>query len=592
MSSDTQALAALGADDPRGRDGRYKWMVLTNTTIGTLMATIDASIVLISLPAIFRGINMNPLTPSNSSYLLWMLMGYMVVIAVLVVTFGRIGDMFGRVKMYNLGFAIFTLASLAASLTYFGGRPGALYLIAMRIVQGIGGAMLMANSAAILTDAFPANQRGTALGINTVAGIAGTFVGLVAGGLLAVIDWHLIFYVSVPIGVAGTLWAYLRLHEVGKSQGGRLDLPGNILFAVGLIAVLAGIIYALQPYGGSAMGWRNPLVLGFLGGGVAMLIAFVVTELKVADPMFDMRLFRIRPFVAGNIASLLSSVGRGGLMFMLIIWLQGIWLPLHGYDFESTPLWAGIYMLPLTGGFLVAGPLSGMLSDRFGARPFATGGMIAAAVTFALLMLLPVNFGYVWFALLLLANGLSNGLFAAPNTSGIMNSVPASRRGVASGMRATFQNAGMTLSIGLFFSIMVAGLSSSLHGSLTHGLTAAGLSSAAAAKVANLPPVSVLFAAFLGYNPMQTLLGPSLRTLSPARQATVTGHAFFPGLISGPFHHGLAVVFTFALIMCLVAAGASWLRGSAVRRAGTAELGLRAAPGEAVPGEAAARVRR
>ncbi len=547
------------------RGDRYKWTVLTNTTIGVLMASIDGSIVLISLPAIFRGIGMNPLSPSNISYLLWMLMGYMVVTAVLVVSFGRIGDMFGRVKMYNLGFAIFTVGSLAASLTYFGGTPAALFLIVMRIVQGIGGAMLMANSAAILTDAFPANQRGMALGINSVAGIAGSFIGLVAGGLLAAVDWHLIFYVAVPIGVAGTLWAYLKLQEVGKSEGGHLDLPGNVLFGAGLIAVLVGITYALQPYGGSTMGWLNPLVLGLLGGGVAMLVAFVVVETRTEQPMFDLGLFRIRAFVAGNIASLLSAIGRGGLMFMLIIWLQGIWLPLHGYSFTDTPLWAGIYMVPLTVGFLVAGPISGLLSDRFGARPFATGGMIAAALTFALLMLLPVNFGYPWFALLLLSNGLAMGLFAAPNTAGVMNAVAPNRRGVASGMRATFQNAGMTLSIGLFFSIMVAGLSSSLPASLSHGLTAAGLSPSAAARVANLPPVSVLFAAFLGYNPMRTLLGPALNALPPARQAVVTGHTFFPGLIAGPFHHGLAIVFTFAAIMCLVAAGASWLRGGKAR---------------------------
>ena len=551
-----------GTSGPQGRESRYRWAVLTNTTIGTLMVTIDSSILLISLPAIFRGIGMNPLITSNSSYLLWMLMGYMVVTAVLVVSFGRIGDMFGRVKMYNLGFAIFTVASLAASLTYFDGRAAALYLIAMRIVQGVGGAMILANSAAILTDAFPARQRGTALGINSVAAIAGSFIGLVAGGLLAAVDWHLIFYVSVPVGLAGTIWGYLKLREIGKMEGGRLDIPGNILFGFGLIAVLVGITYALQPYAGAAMGWGNPLVLGLLCGGVAMLAGFVVTELKTAEPMFDIRLFRIRAFAAGNIASLLSAIGRGGLMFMLIIWLQGIWLPLHGYSFTDTPLWAGIYMLPLTGGFLIAGPVSGILSDRFGARPFATGGMIAAACTFGLLMLLPVKFSYGWFALLLLLNGMAMGLFASPNTAGIMNAVPASRRGVASGMRSTFQNAGMTLSIGLFFTIMVAGLSTSLHSSLSHGLTAAGLAPAVAAKVAGLPPVSVLFAAFLGYNPMQTLLGPAIKTLSPARQATVTGHSFFPGLISAPFHHGLVIVFSFALLICLIAAGASWLRGS------------------------------
>jgi MFS family permease len=391
----------------------------------------------------------------------------------------------------------------------------------------------------------------------------------VAGGLLAAVDWHLIFYVCVPVGVAGTLWSYLRLQEIAKGEGGRLDLPGNVLFGVGLIAVLVGITYALQPYGNSSMGWRNPLVLGLLIGGVAMLAAFVAAELRTPQPMFDLRLFRIRAFVAGNIASLLSAIGRGGLMFMLIIWLQGIWLPLHGYSFEDTPLWAGIYMLPLTGGFLIAGPASGYLSDRFGARPFATGGMLAAALTFGLLMLLPVNFGYPWFALLLLGNGLAMGLFAAPNTAGIMNAVPPNRRGVASGMRSTFQNGGMTLSIGLFFSIMVVGLSSSLPASLSHGLTAAGLSPAAAARVAGLPPVSVLFAAFLGYNPMRSLLGPSLATLSPARQAAVTGHAFFPGLISGPFHHGLSIVFTFALVVCLIAAAASWLRGSGAGAAKT-----------------------
>ncbi len=578
MSGTSGASDTSGTEggSQRERSANYKWIALSNTTIGVLMATIDSSIVLISLPAIFRGIRIDPLVSSNTNFLLWMLMGYMVVTAVLVVTFGRIGDMFGRVKLYNLGFAIFTAGSLAASLTYFDGSAAAYFLIAMRIVQGVGGAMLMANSAAILTDAFPADERGMALGVNTVAGIAGSFIGLVAGGLLAIVDWHLIFYVSVPIGLFGTVWAYTKLEEVQRGEGGRLDVPGNVLFGVGLVALLVGITYALQPYGGSSMGWRSPLVLVLLVGGVALLAAFVVVETKVSDPMFDMSLFRLRAFTAGNTASLLASVGRGGLMFMLIIWLQGIWLPIHGYSFTSTPLWAGIYMLPLTAGFLVAGPASGYLSDRFGARPFATGGMVAAAVTFGLLMLLPTNFGYVWFALLLLANGLAMGLFAAPNTAGIMNAVPANRRGVASGMRATFQNAGMTLSIGLFFTIMVVGLSGTLPVALSHGLVSEGLSRGAAAEVASLPPVSVLFAAFLGYNPMSTLLGPALKTLSPAHRAVVTGDRFFSGIISTPFHHGLTVVFSFALAMCAVAALASWLRGAKAPEpvvAGLAQVG-------------------
>jgi len=539
----------------------YKWIALSNTTLGMLMATIDASIVLISLPAIFRGIDLNPLVPANTSYLLWMLMGYMVVVAVLVVTFGRIGDMFGRVRIYNLGFAIFTVGSLAASLTYFGGSGAAIYLIAMRIVQGVGGAMIMANSTAIITDAFPEHERGMALGINSVAAIAGSFIGLVAGGLLAAVDWHLIFYVSVPIGLIGTVWAYRSLREVGTVEGGRGDWPGNLLFGIGLVAVLVGITYALQPYGGASMGWLNPLVLALMIGGAVLLVAFVVVETKVPQPMFNVGLFRIRAFAAGNIAGLLASVGRGGLMFMLVIWLQGIWLPLHGYSFASTPLWAGIYMLPLTAGFLIAGPISGWLSDRYGARPFATGGMIGAAASFGLLTLLPANFSYQWFALLLLMNGLSMGLFAAPNTAGIMNSVPANERGMASGMRATFQNTGMTLSIGLFFTIMVVGLASSLPAALTHGLVAQGVPASDATRLAHLSPVSVLFAAFLGYNPVHTLLGSTLATLSPAHQAALSSPTFFANLISDAFLHGLSIVFTFAMVICLVAAAASWLRG-------------------------------
>jgi MFS family permease len=433
--------------------------------------------------------------------------------------------------LYNLGFAIFTAGSLAASLTYFGGTAAALYLIGMRIVQGVGGAMILANSTAILTDAFPEYERGMALGINSVAFIAGTFIGLVVGGLLASVDWHLIFYVSVPVGLVGTVWAYRKLREVQQGEGGRLDLPGNILFGAGLVAVLVGITYSLQPYGGSAMGWLNPLVLGLLTGGVAMLTAFVVVETKVAQPMFDMRLFRSRGFAAGNFAALLSSISRGGFMFILIIWLQGIWLPLHGYSFVSTPLWAGIYMVPLTAGFLVAGPVSGFLSDRFGARPFATGGMIVTAASFVLLMLLPVNFSYVWFALLLLANGLGMGMFVSPNTAAIMNAAPANRRGVASGMRSTFQNAGMTLSIGLFFTLMVIGLSASLPAALSHGLSAQGLSPGAAAKIARLPPASVLFAAPIPGQPDRDAGG--IRALQRGDPAGRLGGGIPPGHRAG-----------------------------------------------------------
>nr|WP_207344402.1 MFS transporter [Arthrobacter sp. E3] len=526
------------------------------------MASINASILLIALPDIFRGVGINPLAPGNTSLLLWLIMGYMVVTAVLVVSFGRLGDMYGRVKMYNAGFAIFTVFSILLAVTWMQGVPAVYWLIIMRILQGVGGAMLMANSNAIITDAFSVEQRGLALGLNQVAGIAGAFLGLIIGGLLGPIDWRLVFLVSVPVGVFGTVWAYLKLHDNGIRQPGRLDWWGNITFAVGLIALLVGITYGIQPYGKHTMGWTNPWVLGAMVGGALVLGIFVLVEKHATDPMFELSLFRIRAFTAGNLASLLSAIGRGGLMFILIIWLQGIWLPQHGFSFAQTPLWAGIYMLPLTIGFLVAGPVSGAISDRHGARLLATGGMVVAALSFVWLLLLPVNFQFWTFALALLLNGVGMGLFAAPNRAGIMNSLPPNRRGVGAGMSTTFQNSAMVLSIGIFFSLMITGLARSLPATLTAGLTAHGVAAADAGRVAGLPPVSVLFASLLGYNPVQTLLGPAALAHLPASDAGyLTGRAFFPALISGPFADGLAVAFCFAIVACLVAAVASALRG-------------------------------
>jgi MFS family permease len=539
----------------------YKWVALSNTTIGVLLATINQSIMLIALPDIFRGIGVNPLEPGNTSLLLWMIMGFIVVTAVLVVSFGRLGDMYGRVRMYNMGFAVFTVFSILLSATPLHGTAAALWLIAMRVLQGVGGAMLMANSSAILTDAFPSDQRGLALGLNQVAGIAGSFVGLVLGGLLGPLNWRLVFLVSVPFGVFGTIWAYIKLRELGIRRPARLDWWGNLTFGAGLILLLVGITYSIQPYGGHTMGWTSPFVISALTAGVVLLAVFSVVETRVPEPMFRMGLFRIRAFTAGNLASLLSALGRGGLMFILIIWLQGIYLPRHGYGFSQTPLWAGIFMLPLTIGFLVAGPLSGWLSDRFGARPFATGGMVVAAGSFLMLQQIPINFQYWEFALILLVNGIGMGLFASPNRAGIMNSLPPERRGVGAGMSATFQNSAMVLSIGIFFTLIILGLASSLPSTLTHGLTAQGVPAADAARIAHLPPVSVLFASLLGYNPVQTLLGPVLAHLPAARASYLTGRTFFPSLISPAFAHGLAIAFDFAVAACLIAAVASLLRG-------------------------------
>jgi MFS family permease len=546
---------------PATHPERYKWIALSNTTLGILMAVINQSIVIIALPAIFRGIHLNPLIPSNTSYLLWMLLSFMVVMAVLVVSLGRVGDIFGRVRMYNLGFAVFTLGSILLSVTWLQGSAGAMWMIVMRVVQGIGAAFLMANSSAILTDAFPAEERGLALGINMVAAIAGSFIGLVLGGVLAPVAWRLVFLVSVPFGLFGTVWAYLKLEERGIRSPAKIDWWGNITFAVGLIAVLVGITYGILPYGGHNMGWTAPGVIGALVGGILVLCLFVVIERRVAAPMFRLDLFRIRAFSGGSVATFLAALARGGLMFMLILWLQGIWLPLHGYSFKDTPLWAGIYMLPLSVGFLIAGPISGRLADRFGARPFTFGGMIASAIGFLLLVAIPIDFSYWEFALVILLIGAAMGLFAAPNITGIMNSLPPNQRGSGAGMAATFQNSASVLSIGVFFSLIIVGLSSTLPAVLYHGLAAHGVPHASALQVSKLPPVGSLFASFLGYNPLGTLLAPTLPHLHPATAAYLTGHKFFPSLVSHPFASGIHTVFYFAAGCCVVAAVASWMRG-------------------------------
>ncbi len=554
---------------------RYKWIALSNTTLGMLMATINGSIVLISLPAIFKGIELNPLEPGNVSYLLWMLMGFILVTAVLVVTFGRLGDIYGRVRIYNLGFVVFTIGAIALVFDPFTAGSGALWLIVWRIIQAVGASMLFANSTAILTDAFPANRRGFALGLNQVAAIAGTFIGLILGGVLAVIDWRAVFIISVPFGILGTIWSYRSLHEVGTRGKARIDWPGNIVFAVGLTALLAAITYGIQPYGDSTTGWLSPWVLTGMIGGIVLLVFFVFLELRVNQPMFNMRLFRIRAFAFGNIASFLASVGRGGMQFMLIIWLQGIWLPLHGYSYESTPLWAGIYLLPLTIGFLLSGPISGTLSDRFGARSFATGGLVLVALTFIALLLIPVNFPYWLFGIITFLNGVGSGMFAAPNRTAIMNSVPASQRGAASGMTGSLQNTGNSLSIGVFFSLMIAGLATTLPSALFKGLTAHGVSSAVATQAAATPPVGSLFAAFLGYNPIASLLGPDgLKGLSSANIATLTGKEFFPQLISDPFHSGLVIVFIAAAIMAAVGALSALFMGAKYVHTDTAAIAI------------------
>ncbi len=554
--------AVIGEEASEGRRDRYKWIALSNTTLGILMVTINTSILLISLPAIFRGIKLQPLAPGNTSYFLWILMGFLLVTAVLVVSFGRVGDMYGRVRMYNLGFAIFTVFSILLSLTWMTGAAAALWIILMRFGQGVGGAFLFANSSAIITDAFPEDERGKAMGINGIALVTGSFLGLILGGLLAPIEWRLVFLVSVPFGVFGTIWAYLKLKDNGIRIESKIDWLGNITFAVGLIALLTGIVYGIQPYGGHTMGWTSPFVLGTVAGGVLLLLAFVFIETKVDNPMFQLHLFKIRAYTAGVMAMFLSAMGRGGLQFMLIIWLQGIWLPQHGYNFSQTPLWAGIYMIPLTVGFLISGPFAGIVADRKGARGIATIGLVGAGACYLFLNLLPMNFRYLPFAVIILFFSLFSGMFFSPNQMAIMNSLPPDQRGAGAGMNATFMNSAQVLSIGVFFSIVTLGLAASLPGDLYHGLVAQGVPISEAQKLSHLPPIGSLFAAFLGFNPIQTEVPHQVLVhLGPTRAAYLTGRSFFPKLISPSFADGLHLAFYFAAATSFIAAVASWLRG-------------------------------
>lgn len=531
------------------------------------MASLDGTIVLISLPAIFNGIHINPLAPDSFQYLLWILFGYSVVTSTVLVTFGRISDIFGRVRLYNLGFAIFTIGSFLCFAVPSTGTLGAEELITFRIIQGIGGAFLFANGAAIITDAFPENERGQALGINMVSVLAGSLIGLIAGGVLAYYNWRYIFLVSVPVGIFGTVWSYSKLKEVGMiKRNQKIDILGNSTFGIGLTLLLVGVTYGLMPYGTASTGWGDPWVIASLLGGAGLLVGFIAIESKVRDPMFRLDLFKNRQFAASNFAGLLAAISRGGVQLMLIILLQGIWLPLHGYSYSTTPFWSGIFLVPMLLGFVVMGPIGGRFSDKHGAKLFATLGMAISAAALIGLSLLPFNFAFTEFAVILLIFGIGAGMFASPNTAAIMNSVPPQDRGVGSGMRATLQNVGQTMSLAVFFTIVLGALASGLPGAISNALTSAGAAQLIPA-FKNVSPTSALFAAFLGYNPVQTLLNSlpaSLTSSIPAAtKALLISNTFFPSAIAPAFMSALRVAFYIGAVLSGIAAVTSALRGSA-----------------------------
>ena len=546
----------------------YKWLALSNTTLGAFMIGLDGSILLIALPAIFKGLGVNPLVPANISLLLWLLLGYTVVIAALTAALGRISDMIGRVKIYNAGFLIFAIGSFLLFLSSYmiHGVEGALAMIIFRVIQAVGGAFMLSNYSAIIVDAFPHKERGTGLGISQVGFVGGSLIGLVLGGILASIDWHLIFTINVPIGIIGTVWAYMSLHEVATiKKNQKVDLPGIVTFAASLVLLLISLTYGLLPYGNSSMGWGSPFVeLGILAG-IATMIGFIFIELRSRDPMFKLELFKIREFGAGALSQFLSNMSRSGLQFILIIWLQGVWLPMHGVSFENTPLAAGIDMIPLILGFVLAGPLAGRLSDKHGSKYLATGGMLIAAIGFLLMFTIPLNFNYIEFAAIIFIIGVEGGMFNSPNMNSIMNSVPPENRGSVGGMLSSIFNVAFMFSLILFFSMLIIGFSHSLPHALYTGLLSENVSSSAALNASRIPPTAALFAAFLGYNPMKTLLPQSVLSSMPAANLNaIIGNEFFPDLISKPLQDGLGIVFISGAIMAFIAAIASSLRGKVI----------------------------
>ncbi|MEM0097206.1 MAG: MFS transporter [Conexivisphaerales archaeon] len=540
----------------------YKWIVLTNTTLGIIMSSMNMYIVLISLPTIFRGLSINPFFPGEFVYLLWILMGYSIVLATVLVFFGRISDMYGRARVYTWGFIIFTISSVLLSLIPSdSGNSGALMLIIFRVIQAVGGGLLMVNSTALLTDAFPSNERGRALGLNQISFVVGSFLGLILGGLLAGYDWHLIFVVNIPFAVTGMVWSIFKLKRTAGTGAISLDIVGNLTLATGLLAISLGLTYALMPYGNSSMGWENPWVIAMFPVGALMFLIFIFNERKVKAPLFDLSLFKIRAFSYGSIALFLNSLAVGAIMFLVTIWLQGIYLPLHGFTYTETPFWAGVYMLPMLVGTVIMGPIGGSLTDKYGARAFATIGMIIIACMLFALTLLPYNFNLELFEVILFITGLGSGLFSAPNTTAIMNSLRSSERGAGNGVRMTFSNVGSTISMAMFFTIAITVFSIYLPSHIYSTAVSYGLPAQIATFLSNLPPSGLLFAAFLGINPASAL-PTSIAGDLPSKVITILdSHTFLPSVLGPTFIIGLRFSIYIAVVLVLIGAIFSYMRG-------------------------------
>ena len=455
---------------------QYKWVALSNTTIGTLMSSLDTNIVLIALPTIGRELPQTSLLD-----LLWTLLGYQLITASVLVNFGRLSDMFGRVRLYNLGFAVFTIGSALCSLSQTG-----LELVFFRMVQALGGAFLFSNSAAILTDAFPPNERGKALGINQTSIVTGSVMGLVLGGILAsTVVWRSIFWVNIPIGIFATTWSHYKLREISHPpQGQKIDIVGNITFAGGLSSILIGTtLYIIA-------GLDIATTYALIGLGGLLMVAFFVTETRVKNPMLALSLFRIRQFAAGNLAIILNSLARGAVSLVLVFYLQGPSMQLDAFT-------AGLFMIPTSASLAFFGPISGWLSDRYGARLLATVGLLVSSVGFVMLTQLGPRTSFLGLAVPLAFVGSGMGLFASPNRASIMNSVPAKDRGIASGISVTFVNVGSTLSLAFAFLLMATVTPVKSLVGIFLGVSGAGTSGSIASFISSIHLVFWVSTAFL-----------------------------------------------------------------------------------------------
>ncbi len=411
------------------------------------MALLDSNIVLISLPTILR-----KLPDTSTIAAVWILMGYILVISTILLTIGRLGDIFGRIKMYKAGFAVFTIGSGLCSISFDGTA-----LVFFRLVQAVGAALIYSNSTAIITDTFPPSERGRALGINSVGAICGSVLGLVAGGVLtSTLGWPSIFWINIPVGTFATVWAHLKLKELGvKTRGERPDIFGMVIFGAGMALSLAGLVF------GSLSGWAI-LDLEIMTSGILLMILFVYAEARIRAPMMELKLFKIKEFSTGILANLLAAISRGAVSFVLVFYLQGVLL-LNAFT-------AGVWLIPFSIAYAISGPISGYLSDRRGSREFATAGMFVSATAFEWFSILPEKAPYNEFVIPMIITGIGGGLFYSPNIASIMSSVPINRRGIAAGMSSTLFNAGALLSLGICFAIFATSVPSSILQEIFAGL--------------------------------------------------------------------------------------------------------------------------